>query len=243
MKSTIKHIIALTTLVYALLGAWKTYAQSPFDRVEPAFWWVGMKNTELQILFYSHDQSLSGYQASINYPGVTLNQKIAVENPHYLFLKLRVSASTKAGTLPIQFKSDKKTLSYPYELKNKSTATNRIMGFNSSDVVYLIMPDRFANGDLKNDSLPGFYEGTHREKPFGRHGGDLKGISDHLNYIRDLGTTAIWINPVLENNQKRSSYHGYAITDLYKVDARFGSNEDYVQLIDKAHQSGVKIIQ
>lgn len=214
-----------------------------FDRVEPAFWWVGMKNHELQILFYHHNADLSKHEVSINYPGVTLLQKINVENPHYLFLKLDVSAAAKAGVVAIQFKAGKKTFSYNYELKNKSTAPNRVQGFNSSDVVYLIMPDRFANGDVKNDTLPGFFQGTHREKPFGRHGGDLKGISDRLDYIKNLGVTALWLNPVLENNQKRESYHGYAITDLYKVDARFGSNEEYLKLIEKSHQSGMKVIQ
>ena len=105
------------------------------------------------------------------------------------------------------------------------------------------MPDRFANGDIKNDSLPGMLEGVHRDKPEGRHGGDLKGISDHLDYIKDLGVTAIWLNPVLENNQPRSSYHGYAITDLYQIDRRFGSNEDYLAFINKSHQLGLKVIQ
>ncbi len=216
---------------------------SYFDRVEPAFWWVGMKNTELQILFYNSHMDISQYEASLNYPGVLLKEKIKVENPHYLFLKLQITGDTKPGVMPVHFKSGKKSFVYSYELKNKSTATNRIQGFNASDVVYLLFPDRFANGDLKNDTLSGFYEGTHREKPFGRHGGDLKGISDHLDYIKDLGVTAIWINPVLENNQRSASYHGYAITDLYKVDARFGSNTEYVNLIEKAHQSGLKIIQ
>ncbi len=232
------------TIIFSIsLGLSQSNAQSTFDRVEPAFWWVGMKDTELQILFYNHDANLSDYNASINYTGVSILEKIKVENPHYLFLKLKVSSTAKAGTLSIQFKSDKKSFAYSYELKNKSTATNRIQGFNSSDVVYLIMPDRFANGDVKNDTLPGFYQGTHREKPFGRHGGDLKGISDHLNYIKELGVTAIWLNPVLENNQKRESYHGYAITDLYKVDARFGSNEEYISLIEKCHANGIKMIQ
>ncbi len=105
------------------------------------------------------------------------------------------------------------------------------------------MPDRFANGDIKNDSLPGMLEGVHREKPESRHGGDLKGITDHLDYIKDLGVTAIWLNPVLENNQPRSSYHGYAITDLYQIDRRFGSNEDYLAFINKSHQLGLKVIQ
>ncbi len=242
MTFRLRTFVALAAVVVISFGELKSQ-DSNFDHVEPAFWWVGMKNTELQILFYNHDSDLSGVEVSLTYPGVSLLKKIKIENPHYVFLKLQISSTAKAGSLPIKFKSSKRSFTYTYELKNKSTAANRIQGFNSSDVVYLIMPDRFANGDQTNDTLPGFYEGTHREKPFGRHGGDLKGLSDHLNYIKELGVTAIWLNPILENNQRSSSYHGYAITDLYKVDARFGSNEDYVKLIEKAHQSGIKIIQ
>ncbi len=243
MTSRSRIIIAGVAALGMSIGNSKSQDQSNFDRVEPAFWWVGMKNTELQILFYNSHNEIANDEAFVNYPGVSIKGKINVENLHYLFLKLQISPDAKAGRIPIQFKSGKKSFVYSYELKNKSSATNRIQGFNSSDVVYLIMPDRFANGDVKNDTLPGFYQGTHREKPFGRHGGDLKGIADHLDYIHELGVTALWLNPVLENNQKRESYHGYAITDLYKVDARFGSNEEYVSLIEKCHARGIKMIQ
>ncbi|HTH55829.1 MAG TPA: glycoside hydrolase family 13 protein [Cyclobacteriaceae bacterium] len=218
-------------------------APATFDRIEPPNWWVGMRQTEIQVLFYKHDASINEYEATANYAGVNIKEKVKVENPHYLFLRLQIDQTAKAGLVPIQFKSQKKTFTVNYELKNKSSATDRAQGFGSSDVVYLIFPDRFANGDTRNDTIPGVFQGTHREKPYGRHGGDLKGISDHLDYVKDLGATAIWINPVLENNQKRDSYHGYAITDLYSVDRRFGSNEEYVALIYKAHQSGIKIIQ
>src|SRR5260221_654811 len=243
MHSPFKKILTAIIAFAPLLASSQKQTQQNFDRVEPPTWWVGMKNKELQLLFYKHDITIADYEAVINYTGFTLKEKIKVEIPHYLFLKLQVNESAKAGSMPIQFTSGKKTFTYSYELKNKSTLSNRAQGFNSSDVVYLIFPDRFANGDLKNDTLPGFYEGTHRDKGFSRHGGDLKGISDHLDYIKNLGMTAIWINPVLENNQKKSSYHGYAITDLYNVDGRFGNNEEYVALIEKSHQLGIKIIQ
>jgi neopullulanase len=218
-------------------------AQNQFTKVEPVFWWVGMKNPKLQILLYNQTQDISSYKPSLNYPGVVIKEVIKTENPHYLFLTLQIDPSANAGALPIQFLNGKKQITLNYELKTKSQAPNRIQGFNSSDVMYLIMPDRFANGDTKNDTLPGFYQGVHREKPFGRHGGDLKGISDHLDYIKDLGVTAIWLNPVLENNQKRESYHGYAITDLYQVDKRFGTNEDYLAFVNKSHSLGLKVIQ
>src|SRR5215831_6767097 len=138
------------TLYVTVLFAFTSYSQtkSEFDRVEPAFWWVGMKNAELQILFYNSHTDISNYETSINYPGVSIKEKIKVENPHYLFLNLLMSREAKAGVMSIQFKSGKKSFIYSYELKNKSTAANRIQGFNPSDVLYLIMPDRFANGDV-----------------------------------------------------------------------------------------------
>lgn len=214
-----------------------------FDHVEPPFWWIGMKNNSLQILFHNKSININGYKAEVRYDGVTLKEIKKVENPHYLFLTLEVSLSAKPGNVPITFTSGKKSFTYNYELKTKSSVKDRIQGFNSSDVLYLIMPDRFANSDTKNDSIPGMLEGVHHDKGEGRHGGDLKGISDHLDYIKDLGVTAIWLNPVLENNQKRSSYHGYAITDLYNVDRRFGGNEAYLFFINKSHQMGLKVIQ
>jgi glycosidase len=214
-----------------------------FNRVEPAFWWVGMKNASLQILFYNKEQNISGYKPEINYAGVVLKDAQKTENPHYLFLNLEIASSAKPGIVPIVFTEGKKNITYSYELKSKSTASGRVQGFNSSDVLYLIMPDRFANGDVKNDSLPGMFEGAHRERGEKRHGGDLKGITDHLGYIKDLGVTAIWLNPVLENNQHRSSYHGYAITDLYNVDARFGGNSAYLEFINQSHALGLKVIQ
>lgn len=214
-----------------------------FDHVEPPFWWIGMKNSSLQVLFHHKTINIADYKAEVKYEGVTLKETTKVENPHYLFLTLEISPLAKAGKIAITFTSGRNTFTYQYELKNKQTPQNRIQGFNSSDVVYLIMPDRFANGDPKNDSIPGMFEGAHRSKPEARHGGDLKGISDHLDYIKELGVTAIWLNPVLENNQKKSSYHGYAITDLYNVDKRFGGNEAYLSFINKSHQIGLKVIQ
>ena len=236
----LKFLVVLVLLTGPVVGQKKAVQ---FQHVEPPFWWVGMKTTSLQILFYNKDVNVSEYTASLDYAGVALKSVKRVSNPHYLFLTLEISSGAKAGRVPIAFAFGKKKFMYPYELKVKDTSANRIQGFDSSDVVYLIMPDRFANGDIKNDSLPGMLEGVHREKPESRHGGDLKGISDHLDYIKDLGVTAIWLNPVLENNQPRSSYHGYAITDLYKIDRRFGSNEDYLAFINKSHQLGLKVIQ
>ena len=235
----------LSSLFFSILFVGVSYAQKEkdFDHIEPPFWWTGMKNNHLQILFHNAKEDLSVYDVSIQQFGIELKKKVNVENPHYIFLNLVASKDLKPGFVNIQFKSKNKSFVYKYEFKPKPTSEKTAQGFNSSDVVYLIMPDRFANGDVKNDTIRGMFEGTHRDKPYGRHGGDLKGISDHVDYFQKLGVTALWLNPVLENNQKQASYHGYAITDLYKVDRRFGTNEEYVTLVNKLHSLGIKMIQ
>jgi glycosidase len=231
------------TVCFLMAGSLYGQKLSGFDHVEPPYWWIGMKMNSLQVLFHNKNVALADLKVSIAYEGVTVRETTKVENPHYLFLTLDISSQAKAGKIPITFASAKNKFTFNYELKNKTIDKNRIQGFNSSDVVYLIMPDRFANGDTKNDSIAGMFEGAHRSKPEARHGGDLKGIEDHLDYLKDLGVTALWLNPVLENNQKKSSYHGYAITDLYRVDRRFGGNDAYLSFINKSHQLGLKVIQ
>ncbi len=214
-----------------------------FSHVEPPFWWVGMKEKQLQLLFHHPSIEISQYKAELQYPGVALVEQKNVENPRYTFLTLNIDADAAPGMVPITFKSGRKQIRYSYELKARETHTNRIQGFNPSDVIYLIMPDRFANGDVSNDSIPGMFEGVNRSKGGSRHGGDLAGIINKLDYLSDLGVTALWLNPVLENNQRRASYHGYAITDLYQVDRRFGGNEAYLDLIERCHKRGMKVIQ
>jgi glycosidase len=226
-----------------LVPVFATAQPSSFTHVEPPFWWVGMKNHSLQILFHSENSDISHYRPSIKYDGVVLKEIKRVENPHHLFLFLDISPSAKAGDVPVTFSDGKTTFTYTYLLKSRSKEEGRVQGFTAADVVYLIMPDRFANGNEALDSIPGMYEATHRNRPYGRHGGDLKGIFDRIDYIKDLGVTAIWLNPVLENNQRQSSYHGYAITDLYNIDRRLGTNDDYLKLIDRCHKNGLKVIQ
>ncbi len=241
----LKKIRVVFVVGLSLYGS-AVWAQRPltkFEHVEPAFWWVGMQSPELQILFHQKDVNLAAYNVSLEYPGVTLKKVKKVENPNYLFVSVAISPHAKAGVLPIKFTNGKKTLTYQYHLKDKGNDPKRIQGFSAADVLYLIMPDRFSNGNSGNDSLPGMLEGAHRDKPGSRHGGDLKGIANHIDYLKDLGITALWLNPVLENNQPSASYHGYAITDLYKVDSRFGSNDEYVDFINLCHQNDLKVIQ
>ncbi|MDP3445759.1 MAG: alpha-amylase family glycosyl hydrolase, partial [Ignavibacteria bacterium] len=210
-------------------------------RVEPPFWWAGMEHNELQLMIYGKD--ISNAVVTINYPGVELKETIKAENQNYVFLNLHISKDVKPGKFPITFASGRKKLfSYTYELRERKAGSAQRQGFNNSDVVYLLMPDRFSNGDPKNDNMPGMLELADRSNPNGRHGGDLKGISDKLDYFNDLGVTALWLNPVLENNMPAITYHGYAITDFYKVDSRFGTNEDYRLLIENANKKGLRVI-
>ncbi|MDR0231998.1 MAG: cyclomaltodextrinase N-terminal domain-containing protein, partial [Dysgonamonadaceae bacterium] len=211
-------------------------------RMEPAFWWVGMKNPELQILVQG--KNIAQSQVQLDYPDVRIKDIVKPENPNYLFIYLEIGEAAQPGQMELLFTEGKeagtlRATPIQYELKPRAT-TIGAQGFNTSDVMYLIMPDRFANADPSNDVWEGVL--IEREDPFGRHGGDLAGIEAHLDYLDNLGITAIWLNPVLENKMPDGSYHGYAITDFYQVDKRFGSNEDYCRLIEKAHQKGIKMV-
>lgn len=213
-----------------------------FTHIDPPNWWVGMLNKDVQVLFHTNASDFSSYKVDVSYPGVAIKNVEKVENPHYLFVTLTIGSDAKPGNVPIRFSNGKKSTTVQYSLLPRSS-DKKAQGFDPSDVFYLIMPDRFANGDTKNDSIPGMFEGVHREKDGARHGGDIKGIVNKLDYLQDLGITTLWLNPVLENNQRKASYHGYAITDLYKVDRRFGTNEEYVAFVKDCHNRGLKVVQ
>lgn len=208
--------------------------------VDPAFWWAGMKNPELQVLIYGENVAKS--EVTSTSTTTTIKEVVRLENPNYLLLYLDVS-NAKPETFNFILQQGKKKETVSYELKERKPNSSERVGFNSSDVLYLIMPDRFANGDPSNDVISGMRENkVDRNGQYARHGGDFKGISNNIDYIHDLGITAIWLNPVLENDMPAGSYHGYATTDYYKVDRRFGSNEEFVDLVDKAHAKGMKIV-
>ena len=241
----IKQLTIKTIALFAivLLTVLPNYAANKptLKRVEPPFWWTGFKNPSLQLMVYG--ERISETRPEINYEGVELVASSAVENPNYLFLDLRLSPNVKPGKFEIVFKQNGKTIvTSTYELKAREKGSSQRVGFNSSDVMYLVMPDRFANGDPSNDSKDDELEKADRTNSDGRHGGDLKGIQDHLDYIKDNGYTALWVNPVLENNMPSVSYHGYSTTDFYKVDSRFGSNADYQQLSAEAKKRGIKMV-
>jgi len=211
------------------------------ERVEPPNWWVGMKAQDLQLLV--HGENISLADVSFDYPGVELEAVTKVENPNYLFIDLKFSEGVQPGNFDIHFKVGKKEVAtYKYELWKRKPNSAMREGFNSSDVICLITPDRFANGDPSNDEVEGMKEGLNRSDKWGRHGGDIRGIINSLDYLQDLGYTAVWLNPVLENDMEKESYHGYACTDFYKVDARFGTNEEYVELKNELDKRGMKLI-
>lgn len=229
-----KKIITLTALLFLFLSGADAIE---ITRMEPAFWWTDMKNPELQIMVYG--ENISQSKVSVDYKGVRIKEVVQVENPNYLFLYLELPDGVKPGTMQIKFTNVGKTQLKPFELKSRETRQGAL-GFTPADVMYLITPDRFANADPGNDNLDTIK--VNRERANARHGGDLRGIINKLDYINDLGFTTIWLNPVLENRMPGGSYHGYSITDFYNVDPRFGSNEEYCELIDKAHAKGMKVV-
>lgn len=233
---------SLLFILLYLLTSWSSAGQEiSLTRVEPPFWWTGFKNPELQLMIYG--KNIGQTVPVINTPGVVLKHINRVENQNYLFLDVILSRNVQSGFFPITFYKDKKKVTeYLFPLKKREDRSADRKSFTSSDVIYLIVPDRFSNGDKENDNVQGYLEKADRSNPDGRHGGDIKGIMNHLDYIRDLGATAVWFTPLLENNMAKYSYHGYSITDYYKIDPRFGSKEDYVALSNALHEKGLKLI-
>lgn len=235
-----KHTFILWIAFLLLWGGGQTAQAMEIKKVAPSFWWAGMKNPELQILLYGEELALS--DVSVSGEGIYLKETVRQDNPNYLLLYFDLSEA-KAQTFQILLKSGKKERRISYELKARGRKGEEVKGFTSEDVLYLIMPDRFANGCPENDVIDGMREKTvNRADGFARHGGDLQGISNHLDYIADLGATAIWLNPTQENDMESGSYHGYAITDYYQIDRRFGSNEDFCALVEKAHEKDLKVV-
>lgn len=226
----------------ALLGLVCSFPAMAEVTMEPPMWWTGMKSHQLQIMVTG--DNIRDAVPSIDYEGVTIDSVARLDSPNYQFIYLTIADNTKPGKMEIEFKSDKSTVKKQYELLQRDSDPENYIGFDSSDALYLIMPDRFADGNPKNNEAEGLQNPVKadRSNPSGRHGGDLKGIMDHLDYIQQLGVTAIWLTPVLENDMPGGSYHGYATTDYYKVDPRFGSNEEYKLLVEECHKRGIKVV-
>ena len=218
------------------------------NKVEPPHWWIGFKNQKLQLLV--KHPNIGSATPEISSSGVTLVKFHKADSPNYLFLDLEISEAAKAGKFNIIFKlEDDSYLTQTYELKERQKPSEDFIGFNSSDAIYLITPDRFVNGITTNDTplgiegQPGLLEQTiDRSDDYARHGGDIAGMTEHVDYINDLGFTAVWPQPLLTNNMNQGSYHGYAVTDLYEIDPRFGTLEAYKDLSAKLQEKNMKLI-
>lgn len=230
-----------TTLLLLILSPFSPLS-AQIDRVEPLHWWTGMNNPELQLMIYGDNIG--------SYPNVTVDRKFVriedvhtADSPNYLFVDLKILEKAKPGTITISLSGSEGTQTFEYELKKREKGSSERTGFNASDAIYLITPDRFANGDPSNDVIEEMRETElDRSDDFARHGGDIQGIINHLDYIENLGFTSVWVNPLLENDMPRQSYHGYAITDLYKTDPRYGSNELYLELSEELRKRDMKLI-
>lgn len=230
----------ISLLIASLLIMATTHAAVKIDRIDPTNWFVGMKNPSLQLMVYG--KGINKATVATDCPGVKIDSIVRLDSPNYLLVYLNIK-DAKAGTMTLNISGEK----VKYQLRQREMSGDKRMGFTNADVLYMLMPDRFANGSRKNDQIKGLntYK-TDRTQPSLRHGGDLEGIRQHLDYFTDLGVTALWFTPVLENNSPdnngNSTYHGYATTDYYRVDPRFGTNEEYKQLVDEAHSKGLKVV-
>ena len=240
----ILFLIALVAQVMTMSAAKQKVA---IDRIDPTDWFVGMKNPSLQLMVYGKDIA-SVQEVTTDYPGAVVDSVVYLDSPNYLLVYMNLR-NAQPGTMTLKFNLEKrKTLTYDYTLKAREMSGDKRIGFDISDVLYMLMPDRFAQGAGHNPQVKGMrpYK-EDRTQPSLRHGGDLNGIREHLDYFNELGVTALWLTPVLENDspdneQGYSTYHGYATTDYYRVDPRFGTNADYRRLCDEAHAKGLKVV-
>lgn len=212
------------------------------DRLEPAFWWAGMKEPSLQLMVYG--KGIQHSDVSLNYPGVRITGIQKTANPNYLFVDLQLAADVQPGQFDLVFsRSGKEQSRYQYRLLPRRAGSAERQGFSQKDTIYLITPDRFVNGDPGNDSVAGMPDQLDRSNPSGRHGGDIAGMQQALPYLQQLGITQIWPQPLVENNSEAYSYHGYGATDLYRIDPRFGSNASYQAFVAAAKKHGIGVIQ
>lgn len=229
-----------------------TTPPAPVATCYPTHWWTGMQWNQVQLLVKGNTLGFNGHTVRLDYPGVSLQKVTRLENSLYYALDLSIAPSAQPGKVPIVFsipaegknKAVTRTLEWELKARRSGKGTSYAQGVDAADLIYLIMPDRFANGDPANDRIPGMRDQSlNRDTVFMRHGGDLQGIINHLDYFEQMGITALWLNPVIENDRPHRTEHGYAFTDHYRIDRRLGGEAKYQELIDKAHARGIKIIQ
>ncbi|WGG51497.1 glycoside hydrolase family 13 protein [Rugamonas sp. DEMB1] len=228
---------ALLAACHALAGA-QDYR---IEQVEPPFWWTGMAHKRVQLMV--HGRQIAELEPSLSYPGARIVDVARVANQNYLFITLELAADVAPGTATLRFQRGARVLAYDYRLRARAEGSAQRPGFSAADVIYQLMPDRFANGDPANDNMPDMRERADRKGGSGRHGGDIAGIIKHLDYIAAQGYTMLWPTPLLESNMPQGSYHGYATTNHYRVDPRYGSNDDYLRLVAQARARGIGVIQ
>ena len=245
-----RTFLFVTAMLMANMMTMSAAKKQVIDRIEPTDWYVGLKNPSVQLMVYG--QGIRDVaEVTTDYPGVSIDSLVRLDSPNYLLIYMNVR-NAQPGTMTLTFKGgkvkNKKGEMVPFELKAREKSGAERMGFTNADVLYMLMPDRFAQGANHNPQISGMraYK-EDRSKPSLRHGGDLNGIREHLDYFKELGVTALWFTPVLENDSPDqengfSTYHGYATTNYYRVDPRFGSNEDYKKLCDEAHAKGLKVV-
>ena len=251
MRKTYHTILAMTLALLSACAGKSDKKTNPMetineckgtvDRLEPRSWWVGMK-TPLQLMVQGADISAWTVSMVANDAGVRIAKVHKAESPNFLFVDVTIPPNAPAGTYDLLFTKGREQFKIPYTLDARRPHSAERKSFSTADMVYLLMPDRFANGDPSNDSTADTAEAPDRKAFFGRHGGDIQGIIDHLDYLQDLGTTALWSTPLLLDNEPKESYHGYACSDYYRIDPRFGSNELYQTMVSKAHEKGIKVI-
>lgn len=230
---------AMKKIIFSLITLFTLSLSAQIDRMEPPFWYEGMNKSEVQVLFYGKNIAQNSVQVSNN---VVITNVTKTENPNYLFVTIDTK-NIKAQDLQFTFSNGKKSFKRNFEIKKRRPNSAIRKSFDASDVMYLLMPDRFANGNPNNDSSPELQEKANRSLPGGRHGGDIQGIINNLDYIKELGATAIWSTPMCEDNDKGYSYHTYGQSDVYRIDPRYGTNEEYKKLADEMHKRGMKLIK
>jgi len=226
-------------LIFSLITLFALSLSAQIDRMEPPFWYEGMNKSEVQVLFYGKNIAQNSVSISNN---VVITNVTKTENPNYLFVTIDTK-NVKAQELQFTFTNGEESFKRNFEIKKRKPNSALRKSFDASDVMYLLMPDRFANGNPNNDSSPELQEKANRSLPGGRHGGDIQGIINNLDYIKELGATAIWSTPMCEDNDKTYSYHTYGQSDVYRIDPRYGTNEEYKKLADEMHKRGMKLIK
>ena len=239
-----KVIVPFVCLLFLFDANSNVFAQ--YATVYPTNWWIGMKHNKIQLLIKGNDDQFNKEKISIRYPGITITKINQLDNGKYISADITIAANAKSGIVPISFSKGKSVHIVQWELKKRRSGNGSsfAQGVNSSDLVYLIMPDRFSNGDTTNDRIKGMRDQSlNRNEIYDRHGGDFQGIINHLDYLQNLGVTTVWMTPILENDEPNRTEHGYSFTNHYVIDPRLGGAKLYKALSDALHKRGMKLIQ